>query len=125
MSRILVSVSSLCLESSLVLDNLVWVLVHVSKVCCRLTPLIPTLRLLFATYLPYRVSGSTVSAVGRSQLLARWPGTHSRILFGIQRTAQTVLGVYLKRRPYLFARHYTVSQKKTRHQTLAHNFIKY
>ena len=26
-----------------------------------------------------------------------WPGTHSRILFGIQRAAQTVLGVYLKR----------------------------
>jgi len=37
------------------------------------------------------------SAVGRSQLLARWPGTHSQILSGIQRTAQTVLGVYLKR----------------------------
>jgi len=32
-----------------------------------------------------------------SQLLARWPGTHSRILSGIQRAAQTVLGVYLKR----------------------------
>ena len=28
-------------------------------------------------YLPYRVSGSTLTAVGRSQLLARWPGTHS------------------------------------------------
>ena len=48
-------------------------------------------------YLPYRVSGSTLTAVGRSQLLARWPGTHSRILFGIQRAAKTVLGVYLKR----------------------------
>jgi len=36
-------------------------------------------------------------AVGCSQLLARWPGTHSRILSGIQRAAQTVLGVYLKR----------------------------
>ena len=24
----------------------------------------------------YRVSGSTLTAVGRSQLLARWPGTH-------------------------------------------------
>jgi len=35
--------------------------------------------------------------VGRSQLLAQWPGTHSRILSGIQRAAQTVLGVYLKR----------------------------
>ena len=48
-------------------------------------------------YLPYRVSGSTLTAVGRSQLLARWPGTHSRILSEIQRAAQTVLGVYLKR----------------------------
>jgi len=28
---------------------------------------------------------------------ARWPGTHSRILSGIQRAARTVLGVYLKR----------------------------
>jgi len=33
-------------------------------------------------------------AVGRSQLLARWHGTLSRILSGIQRAAQTVLGVY-------------------------------
>ena len=49
------------------------------------------------TYLPYRVSGSTLTAVRRSQLLARWPGTHSRILFGIQRAAQTVLGICLKR----------------------------
>ena len=48
-------------------------------------------------YLPCRVFGSTLTAVGRSQLLARWPGTHSRILSRIQRTAQTVLGVYLKR----------------------------
>ena len=37
------------------------------------------------------------TAVGRSRLLARWPGTHFRILFGIHRAAQTVLGVYLKR----------------------------
>jgi len=49
------------------------------------------------TYLPYRVSGSTLTAVGRSRLLARRPGTHSRILSAIQRAAQTVLGVYLKR----------------------------
>ena len=49
------------------------------------------------TYLLCRVSGSTLTAVGRSQLLARWPGTHSRILSGIQRASQTVLGVYLKR----------------------------
>ena len=48
-------------------------------------------------YLPYRVSGSTLTAVGRSRLLARWLGTHSRILSGIQRAAQTVLGLYLKR----------------------------
>ena len=47
--------------------------------------------------LPYRVSGSTLTAVGRSQLLARWPGTHSQILSGIQRAAQTVLSVCLKR----------------------------
>jgi len=44
-----------------------------------------------------RVSGSTLTAVGRSQLLARWPGTHPLVLSGIQRAAQTVLGVYLKR----------------------------
>ena len=49
------------------------------------------------TYLPYRVSGSTLTAVGRFQLLARWPGTHSRILSGIQRATQTVSVVYLKR----------------------------
>jgi len=49
------------------------------------------------TYLPYLVSRSTLTAVGRSQLLARWPGTHSRILSTIQRAAQTALGVYLKR----------------------------
>jgi len=47
--------------------------------------------------LPYRVSGSTLTAVGRSQLLARWPGTHSRILSGIPRAAQTVLGICLQR----------------------------
>ena len=44
-----------------------------------------------------RVCGSTLTAVRRSQLLVRWPGTLSRILSGIQRAAQTVLGVYLKR----------------------------
>ena len=32
-----------------------------------------------------------------SPLLARWPGALSRILSGIQRAAQTVFGVYLKR----------------------------
>jgi len=38
-----------------------------------------------------------VPRLGRFQLLARWPGTHSRILSQIQRAAQTFLGVYLKR----------------------------
>ena len=52
------------------------------------------------TYLPYRVSGSTLTAVGRSQLLARWPGTLCRILSGFQRATQTVLGVCLKRTCY-------------------------
>jgi len=32
-----------------------------------------------------------------TKLLARWPETHSRILSGIQRATQTLLGVYLKR----------------------------
>ena len=45
----------------------------------------------------YRVFGLALTAVGRSQLLARWPGTHCRILSGIHLAAQTVLGVYLKR----------------------------
>ena len=48
-------------------------------------------------YLLYRVSGSTHTAVGRSQLLALWPGTHSRMLSGIQQAAQAGLGVHLKR----------------------------
>ena len=48
-------------------------------------------------YLPYRVSRSTLTAVGRSQWLARWPGTHCQVLSGIQRATQTVSGVYLKR----------------------------
>jgi len=43
------------------------------------------------------VGDSTLTAVGRSRLLARWPGTHSRIVSWIQQAAQTVLGVYLKR----------------------------
>jgi len=38
--------------------------------------------------LSYRVSGSALTAVGRSRLLAWWPGTHSRVLSGIQRAAQ-------------------------------------
>jgi len=46
----------------------------------------------------YRLT--TLTAVGRFQLLARWHGTLSRILPGIQRAAQTILVyfyVYLKR----------------------------
>ena len=44
------------------------------------------------------LSGSTLTAVGCSQLLAKWPGTLCRILSaGIQRAAQIVLGIYLKR----------------------------
>ena len=41
----------------------------------------------------------TAVSVGarRSHLLARWPGTHSLTLSRIQRPAQTVLCVYLKR----------------------------
>jgi len=48
-------------------------------------------------YLPYRVSGSTLTAIGRFKLLTRRPGTHSLVLSWIQRAAHTVLGVYLKR----------------------------
>ena len=40
---------------------------------------------------------STLTAVRRSQLLARWPETHSQISSGIQRATQSVFGVYLKR----------------------------
>ena len=54
-----------------------------------------TIHLLISRCVLYRVSGSTLTAVGRSQLLAQWPGTHSWILSGIQRAAQTVLGVFL------------------------------
>ena len=45
---------------------------------------------------PGRAIGRLMCAAS-SSLLARWPGTHSRILSGIQRAAQTVLGVFLKR----------------------------
>jgi len=34
---------------------------------------------------------------GHSQSLAQWPQTHSRILSGIQRAVQIVLGIYFKR----------------------------
>ena len=43
------------------------------------------------------ITSSTLTAVGRFQLLARWPGTNFLILSGIQRAARTVLGVYLER----------------------------
>jgi len=49
------------------------------------------------TYLPFRVSDSTLTVVGSSLLLARWPGTHFQILSRIQRAAQTVLGIHTKR----------------------------
>ena len=65
---------------------------HIVRTILRIHCAPPTV-----TYLPYRVSGSTLTAVGRSQLLARWSGTHFQILSGIQRATQTVLGVYLKR----------------------------
>jgi len=75
------------------------------QVCsCTSLALIPPA--LFFLYIPITsvtsppispLNFSTLTAVGRSQLLARWPGTHSRILSGIQRAAQTVLGVYWKR----------------------------
>jgi len=45
----------------------------------------------------HQTTVTTLTAVGRSRLLARWPGTHSRILSGIQRAARTVSGIYLKR----------------------------
>ena len=49
------------------------------------------------TYLPYRVSGSTLTAVRRSQLLARWPGTHSQNFIQDPTSSTDCLGVYLKR----------------------------
>ena len=45
-----------------------------------------------------RVSGSTLTAVARSQLLARWPGSQYRILFVTLFSAS----IYFK--TYLFAR---------------------
>ena len=45
----------------------------------------------------HQTTVTTLTVVGRSQLLARWPRTHSRILSGIQRAARTVSGIYLKR----------------------------
>jgi len=51
--------------------------------------------------MPYRVSGSTLTAVGRSQLLARWPGTHSRI-----RDPTSSTGCFRRLlKKYLFARY--------------------
>ena len=65
---------------------------HIVRTILRIHCAPPTV-----AYLPYRVSGQTLTAAGRSQLLARWSGTHFQILSGIQRAAHTVLGVYLKR----------------------------
>jgi len=45
----------------------------------------------------HQTTVTTLTVVGRSQLLARWPRTHSRILSVIQRAARTVSGIYLKR----------------------------
>jgi len=65
-----------------------------------------------------RVSGSTLTVVGRSRLLARRPGTHSRILSGMQRAAQTFF-IYeslftenFRRllKTYLFARYYCIQR---------------
>jgi len=65
-----------------------------NSVCCNLSTEEENIR---DSRHAYRVSGSTLTAVERSQLLARWPGTLCRILSGIQQAAQTVLDVYLKR----------------------------
>jgi len=45
------------------------------------------------------VPGQVLNTYGRRafSVAGPWPGTHSRILSWIQRAAQTVLGVYLKR----------------------------
>ena len=50
----------------------------------------------------YRVSGSTLTAVGRSELLVRWPGTHSQILSGIQRALDCFRRLL---KTYLFSRY--------------------
>ena len=55
------------------------------------------------TYLPYRVSGSTLTAVGRSRLLAQWPGTLSRILSRGPTSSTDCFERLLK--TYLFARY--------------------
>jgi len=51
---------------------------------------------LAVTVLEYLNGHATLTAVGRSQLLAKWPGTLTQIISGILRAAQTVLGTYLK-----------------------------
>jgi len=43
------------------------------------------------------VSGSTLTAVGRFQLPAQWPGTHSGFYSGSNEQHRLYLGVYLKR----------------------------
>ena len=54
------------------------------------------------TYLPYRVSDSTLTAVGRSQLLARWPGT---LLDFIRDPASSTDCFRRLLKTYLFARY--------------------
>ena len=78
-----------------VLFTSVWTAVH-HRICQSTASRSPVLTRGSIPYLPNHVSGSTLTAVRHSQLLARWPGTHSRILSGIQRAAQAVLGVYLE-----------------------------
>jgi len=48
-------------------------------------------------YSQYRVSGSTLTAVGLFQLPALWSGTLSRMSYGIPRSAQAVSDVFSKR----------------------------
>ena len=54
------------------------------------------------------VSGSTLTAAGRSQLLARWPGTHSRILSADPTSSTDCFRHLLK--TYLFV-HYSCIQR--------------
>jgi len=81
----------------LVTGPIVTLLMHHALVCHSvLIQLLVQAYVLKPSPLGNCVSSSTLTAVRRSQLLARWPGTHSQILSGLQRAAQTVLGIYLK-----------------------------
>ena len=70
------------------------------------------------TYLPYRVSGSTLTAVGRSQLLVRWPGTLSSTDYFRRLLKRTC-----SRDTSAPSAKYTVGQK-SRPQTHDHNSVK-